>query len=615
MTSPPTTLITCRDLATSHLGRSLFEGISLSVAAGDRLALIGPNGSGKSTLLKVLAGHHEPERGECARRKDLTLSYLPQGPAFDPERSLEETVLEGFASTARPAHETATDRRVRAARILTQLGFTDPGQRVGSLSGGWHKRLALARALVPDPEVLLLDEPTNHLDLEGILWLESHLRASRAAVVVVSHDRAFLQNVAHRVMEIDKRFPQGFFTVEGSFQSFREKREELLESLARRRESLRNQVRQEIEWLRRGPKARTSKSSSRIQGAQQLRDELADLRRRAAEGRAAFEFSATGRRTKRLLWAVDLARSMGGRELFRGLDLLLRPGLKLGLVGPNGSGKTTLLRLLAGELEPDRGWIGRAPGLEVVSFDQRREQLDPRRSLRRTLAPEGDQVIFRGQPIHVMGWAQRFGFEAEQLDLEVGRLSGGEQAKALIARLLLRPADVLLLDEPTNDLDLPTLEVLEQSLIDFPGAVVLVTHDRYLLDRVSTVLLGLVPGEGAVVYADVAQWEEARSGGPGPPKRRPKETSRPEAEPRPPKLTYLEEREYAGMEEAILEAEAALDEAERALKDPEIASDAEALARCYREREEAKARVDRLYARWAELEDKHRAWERWTASS
>jgi ATP-binding cassette subfamily F protein uup len=301
---------------------------------------------------------------------------------------------------------------------------------------------------------------------------------------------------------------------------------------------------------------------------------------------------------------------MGGRQLFRGLGLLLRPGLRLGLVGPNGSGKTTLLRILDGELEPDHGSVGHATDLVTVTFDQKREQLDPRITLRRTLAVDGDQVIFQGHPYHVAGWAQRFGFETEQLDLPAGNLSGGEQAKALIARLLLRPADVLLLDEPTNDLDLPTLEVLEQSLLSFPGAVVLVTHDRFLLDRVSTVILGLGDGEGGTIFADTVQWEEARSATRSASRQRSKESQKRTAAGGPPKLTYLEQKEFQGMEEAILEAEARHEGARRTLEDPSIASDGERLAECARELEVAEALVNRLYTRWSELEAKHNAWEK-----
>src|SRR5439155_5315640 len=274
--------------------------------------------------------------------------------------------------------------------------------------------------------------------------------------------------------------------VKGNYSEYLARKEEFLNAQAKQEQSLANQVRREREWLRRGPKARTTKSKARIDAAGRLMEELAEVSARRQGKAAQVDFTASGRRTKNLLEARGLAKQLGGRTLFRDLDLILRPGVRLGLAGANGSGKTTLLRVLNGEIPADMGEIERADALRVVYFDQHRAPLDPQVSLRRALAPEGDSVIYRDQPVHVAGWAKRFLFRAEQLETPVGQLSGGEQARVLIARLMIEPADVLFLDEPTNDLDIPTLEALEECLLDFPGALVLVTHDRYLLDRVST---------------------------------------------------------------------------------------------------------------------------------
>ncbi|MBM4395118.1 MAG: ABC-F family ATP-binding cassette domain-containing protein, partial [Deltaproteobacteria bacterium] len=321
--------------------------------------------------------------------------------------------------------------------------------------------------------------------------------------------------------------------------------------------------------------------------------------------------------TRRLLTAIGVAKSMGGRELFRDLSLTLSPGMRLGLVGGNGSGKTTLLRVLSGELFPDAGRVETAPALGVVRFDQQREQLDGRVRLRRALSPDGDQVTYRGQAMHVSGWARRFGFRVDQLDTPVADLSGGEQARVLIARLVVRPADLLLLDEPTNDLDIPTLEVLEESLLDFPGAVVIVTHDRYLMDRVANVLVGL-DGLGASQFvADLAQWGEVRSaaaarpsdsspagrGGINAAARGRAAAAAPQAKP----LTYAEELELRGMDDAISSAEASAGDRRRALEDPAIASDPARLLERHAEAEAARAEVDRLYARWEWLEAKRQA--------
>jgi len=322
-----------------------------------------------------------------------------------------------------------------------------------------------------------------------------------------------------------------------------------------------------------------------------------------------LDFSATERRTKRLVVAEGLTKSYGDREIVRGLDLVLSPGTRLGLLGSNGTGKSTLLRLLTRQEAPDAGTVEHAPGLKVVMFDQHRSRLDPEVSLKRTLAPHGDSVVFQGRGLHVAGWAKRFLFRSEQLETPVGRLSGGEQARAVLARLMLEPADLLLLDEPTNDLDIPTLEVLEESLLEFPGALVLVTHDRYLLDRVSTRILALDGKGGAVPYADYDQWE---------PGRRLAEAERPAARPRPPtakppadaptgrprKLGYLEQREWDEMEARILAAEERLEACREAAADPSVASDHQALAARIEALSASQAEVDRLYARWAELEGK-----------
>jgi ABC transport system ATP-binding/permease protein len=374
---------------------------------------------------------------------------------------------------------------------------------------------------------------------------------------------------------------------------------------------LANKVRREVEWLRRGPKARTRKSSARIKAAGLMIGELAAAQARAVTATAGIEFTASGRQSKKLLLARDLAKTMGDRRVLEGLNLTLTPGTRLGLLGASGSGKSTLLDLLAGRLAPDGGEIERADGLRVVRFSQDREGFDPALSLRRTLAPEGDAVVYRDRSVHVVSWAKRFLFRAEQLETAMGRLSGGERARVCIARLMLEPADLLLLDEPTNDLDIPTLEVLEESLAEFPGALVLVTRDRFLLDRVSTAILALDGAGGAVFYADVAQWEAARSDREAADREAQTPAPRPAPAVPPPRLarglkrlTYQEQREWEQMEETILAAETALTECQAAAEDPAVASDPAALRARWEALESARAEVTRLYARWAELEVK-----------
>ena len=411
------------------------------------------------------------------------------------------------------------------------------------MSGGWRKRLSIAEGLVQAPDILLLDEPTNHLDLAGITWLETVLQDTAFACVVVSHDRYLLENVASEMVELNRVYEDGLLRVNGNYSSFLQAKEDYLHAQGKRQESLANRVHRETEWLRRGPKARTSKSKARIDNAQEMIGELAELNARSRINTANIDFSATDRRTKQLLALDNVAYSIGDRTLFKDIRLAIKPAMRIGLVGPNGSGKTTLLRLLRGELQPARGRIQRADQLRIVYFDQNRE-LDPNVTLRRALAPDSDSVIYQEQTIHVASWAARFLFSSDALNQPVGRLSGGERARVLIAQLMLQPADILLLDEPTNDLDIPTLEILEENLLEFPGALVLVTHDRYMMDRVSTIVLGLDGLGEAEIFADYSQWEawrRDREVKPAAPARTlPARASAPKR-----KLSYIEARELA----------------------------------------------------------------------
>ena len=595
--------------------RTLFDDFSLTLSEGDRIGLIGPNGSGKTTLLEILAGNEPPDSGTVAVRKLTRLAYVPQDSLFEPHetvRSVLTAALDGLQLDDEQKH---TDLQV----MLGRAGFEDSGTPAAVLSGGWQKRLAIAAALVTAPDVLLLDEPTNHLDLDGILWLERALLAANACLVV-THDRYFLENVATRVAEINRAYPQGAFQVRGNYSEFLERRQEFFEAQSKQQEALAGKVRREVEWLRRGPKARTSKARSRIDAAGRLIDQLAEAAARSVTATARIDFTASDRKTKRLIEAEGIGKAFGDNRLFRNLNLTLSPGVRAGLVGSNGSGKTTLLKILRGEIEPDEGAIRRAEALRVVHFAQdRTAHFDPETTLRRMLSPAGDSLIYRDRPIHVAGWAKKFLFREEQLEMPMSRLSGGETARVLIARLMLETADVLFLDEPTNDLDIPTLEVLEESLLEFPGALVLVSHDRYLLDRVSTVVIGL-DGEGeAGVFADYSQWEASlkapkgdqaskgdsdqvlapnsksvsgtnqnpsRESAPGPKK----------------KLSYIEQREWDSMEQQILESEKELARWEREVE--QAATDAERLPEAYVRLQDAHTRVEELYARWAELESK-----------
>ena len=591
-------LLSCEAVGKAYGTRSLFEGLSFGLFESDQLGLVGPNGSGKSTLLKILAGLEPPDRGTRSIRGGIRVGYVPQDPVLPTGVLVEEVIAAALAGLDEG------ERAGGIARALGLAGFADGRAEVDTLSGGWKKRLAIAQALAAGPDVLLMDEPTNHLDVEGILWLEGVLAERVRAVIVVSHDRYFLEHVATRMLELNRAYPAGLFQTDGRYSDFLARRDEFLRGQAAYEESLANIVRREIEWLRRGAKARSTKAKGRIKEAGRLIAALGDARTRGAVATAGIDFTASQRRTRRLLVARGLSKAFGGRTLIRGLDLTVTPGMRVGLMGPNGSGKTTLLNLLAGSLEADAGDIERALGLRLVRFEQHRAGLDPMQSLRRALAPEGETVVFQGRSVHVASWAKRFLFRPEQLEMPVGRLSGGEQARILIARLMCEPADVLILDEPTNDLDIPTLEVLEDSLADFAGGLVLVTHDRLMLDRVSTVIVALDGLGGAETYADYGQWEAARGARTRPPLPAGPAPSAPPPRQRTKRLGYREQREWEGMERAILDAEATAAACERTAADPGIASNPAALQTSCAALEAARAEIARLYARWAELEAK-----------
>jgi len=595
-------LLGCQSITKAYGTAPLFTDLSFGIHDGDRIGLVGPNGSGKSTLLRVLAGIDTPDAGIVSVRRPTRLVYVPQHPEFAPERSVARILDDALAGD--DLDEAA--RTTRVAATLGRCGFTDHDTAPAMLSGGWQKRLAIAQALVRAPDILLMDEPTNHLDLDGILWLEQLLIAEPAAFLVVSHDRWFLENTARRMLDLDPIHAGGFFETRGRYSEFLERKDAALREQAHWQETLANRVRREVDWLRHGPKARTTKSQARVDEAGRLIETLADVQARTTRRTAGIEFSATERRTKRLVVAEHVAKRFGDRRVLDDVSLVLGPGTRLGLLGPNGSGKSTLIRLLTGELEPDAGRIERADDLRIVTLDHHRVGLDPDVTLRRALAPDGDQVVLGDRPIHIAGWARRFLFRPEQLSMPVGRLSGGEQARVVIAALMLQPADLLVLDEPTNDLDIPTLEVLEESLADFPGAVVLVTHDRFLFERVTTTVLALDGSGGATPFADYAQWEAARREREAPAaKPRPLRAAAPTAAPASAKrLTWKEEREWEGMEAAILAAEETLERCQAAANDPAIATRADELAARCRELQQAHDAVDRLYARWAELDAK-----------
>ena len=594
-------LVSCHAIRKAFGTRVLFDNFSFVLSEGQRIGLIGPNGSGKSTLAKILAGLEDTDSGTRSLRKTAKVAYITQDSSFQPGVTIRQVLLEGMEGLTLDEHEKDVELSIQSG----MAGFDDIEADASLLSGGWKKRLAITSALVRNPEVLILDEPTNHLDLEGILWLEQLLIGTSAASLIISHDRYFLEGVATGMAEINRSYPDGIFSCDGNYSKFLERREEFFAAETKREDSLANVVRREVEWLRRGPKARTTKSKARIDSANELISQLGEMQSRARTSTTGIDFTGSERKTKKLLVADNVGKSFDGRLLFGGVNFALTPGMRLGLSGANGSGKTTLLKILRGDFLPDVGTVERADSLKIVSFDQNRALEDESITLKEALAPEGDSVIFRDRPIHVNAWARRFLFPVEQLVQPVSRLSGGERARVLVARLMLQPADILFLDEPTNDLDIPTLEVLEENLSDFPGALVLVTHDRYLLDRISTQVLGLDGDGSATMYAEYSQFEQTLGG-----RKQTKARQKPVVETPPPapqpkkKLSFKDQKEWDAIEQRIHEAEKRLAVSTEALQAPETVSNPESIRKCYAQMEAAQADVDQLFARWAKLEAK-----------
>lgn len=600
-------LVSCQAISKSYSSRPLFHEISFGIEEREQIGLIGPNGSGKSTLLKIIEGTVDPDQGSIVYRKQLRTAIVPQEENFP----ADDTIVDLITRSAMDASFAEHERSASIDSTITSMAFPDRNAKAGSLSGGWRKRLSLACALVKAPELLLLDEPTNHLDLEGVLWLEELLKSAKFSFVLISHDRAFLEGVSNRIVELNPTYPQGYISVKGNYSQFLEAKDMQLTAQESQQQALASKVRREIAWLQRGARARQTKAKGRIQDAEKLIDQLADVKQRnALSAPIEIGFDSSGRKTKELLSAKAISKSMGDRLLISDLSFVIAPGTKLGILGRNGSGKTTLLKMIAGQLQPDSGIFKRADGLKVVWFDQNREQLDQSKTLWESLSPSSDSVVYRGKSLHVSTWAKKFLFKSEQLNMQINYLSGGEQARILIANLMLKSADILILDEPTNDLDIPSLEVLEESLADFPGAVILVTHDRMMLDTVSKKFL-VLSGSGESEFLANYQQCEAAIASFTTSQDKPQKQEKPQNKSDKQKskntssnLSNVEARELVALPGRIERAEEVVQALQSDMEKPEIAADYARLQELMKQQQKAQKELDDMFARWEELESR-----------
>jgi ATP-binding cassette subfamily F protein uup len=638
------TLLHAAGLRLAWGSRTIFDGLTLTLDEGERVGLVGVNGSGKSSLMRILARASEPDRGEIQMRRGASVTYLPQEPAFaegatvaselEVARAPLRAALAGHAAlTARLSEPTdeATHRRLlaelaalsdriehlggwdtshEARRLLDRLGVKDWERPVAELSGGARKRVAIARALLTRPDLLLLDEPTNHLDADTVDWLEEELDALPGALLLVTHDRYFLDDLVDRIVEIEPG--AGVTSWPGNYQAYLEQKLVAEELSTRAQHKRERWIAQEVAWLRQGVEARRTKSKSRIQRARQLMAEKGFARPQVAE----LQLATAPRLSQVVLEGHGLVKRFGGRAVLAGVDFRLQRGERVGIVGRNGAGKTTFLKVLLGETPPDAGTVVAGKRTRVAYYDQQRAGLDPEQTLYQAAGgSEDDWVELSGRRVALRDYLDDLLFPPAIQAMQVKALSGGERNRLLLAKLFLEGANVLVLDEPTNDLDLVTLNVLERLLLDFDGSVLLVTHDRYFLDKVATAILAF-EGDGMAVrypgnyetYRTLKEQSEraarAEAAPAAPARKAEPATAEPSPKARKPgKLSFAEQRELEGIEPRILAAEERKGALEATLADPGTYQKAGAsVAGMRTELEEVTAEVERLYARWQELE-------------
>jgi ATP-binding cassette subfamily F protein uup len=596
-------LVTLDRVSSAYGHLPLLANASLQIEAGERVCVIGRNGTGKSTLLRIIGGELEPDSGSVWRQPALRIGRLPQDVVLQDPRPVFEVVADGLDKGG----DEEWQRETRVKQVLSRLDL-DAGASVAALSGGWRRRVLLARALVGEPDLLLLDEPTNHLDIEAMTWLETFLIDYPGAITFVTHDRVFLQCVATRIVELERGRLSSW---PGDYAAFLRNREAALANEAAQQAKFDKRLAGEEAWLRQGIKARRTRDEGRVRALLALRSERAA--RLAQSGTVRLQADAGGRSGQLVIEAEGISKAFGGAPVVADASVRVMRGDRVGLIGPNGSGKTTMLRLLIGELEPDSGDIRRGTNVTVAHYDQQREQLDPERTVFDTVADGHDTVIVNGEPRHVHGYLRDFLFPRERAASPVKALSGGERNRLLLARLFTRPANLLVLDEPTNDLDIETLELLEELLIDWPGTLLLVSHDRVFIDHVVTSTL-VFEGEGRVreYVGGYTDWLRQRRHAvqPAPPSSTPRpqavatESVRPAASWKP---SYREQRELEELPTRIDTMEREQEQLSAAAAAPDFYKETAdvihlTLARLAALEQEL---ID-AYARWDELDSRRR---------
>lgn len=580
-------LLQAEHLQKTHGMKVIFDDISVYISNGDKIGLIGVNGTGKSTLLRLLAGEEAPDSGSIFCQPGHRVAYLPQNPVFAPEDTVLEHVLRG-------AGRDVQEESYRAKAILTKLGVTDFGETVGHLSGGQRKRLAMAAALVRPSEILILDEPTNHLDYEMVEWLEGQLKSYKGSLVMVTHDRYFLDRVCNCIAEIDHGKLYRYQANYEGFLQLKSEREEYARASERKRQSL---LKRELAWLQRGARARGTKSRERIQRIEALQNESGP----AQEETLAMESLKT-RLGKKTLEARHIAKAYGDRKLIEDFSYIVLPRDRIGIVGKNGSGKSTLVKLLCGLVPPDSGEVIRGETVKIGYFSQESEELDPKQRVIDVIRDIAEDIHTKQGVITASQMLERFLFPGELQYRRVENLSGGERRRLLLLCVLMGSPNLLFLDEPTNDLDIQTLQVLEEYLENFAGAVIAVSHDRYFLDRVTEKGFALM-GDGHVqpflggysAYLEARRQAEAQSQG-----NRPAKPATPREKTKT-KFSYHEQREYDTIEQEIETLELTLDEIKTQMA--QAGSDYVALQRLTEEQQTLETKIEQKMDRWAELEE------------